>query len=128
MTSNKTITCKVSETCNFESNTMQVELDRVNIISSCNKCISFKEKIVKFNQVIWKYEKARISLESLLRKQRYTKDISGLGFSKFDKSSSSKKTVFVNSSNAYNKVQPKKVKNNFQPKMTYVSVRPQFCP
>lgn len=46
--------------------------------------------------------------------QRYVNDRSGLGYSKFEKPSQIKKTVFVESNNAYNNVQTRKAQNNFQ--------------
>jgi len=49
-------------------------------------------------------------LDSALSSQRYAKDRSGLGYSKFENSRQNQKSISVKSSNAYNNVQPRKVR------------------
>lgn len=71
-----------------------MELGKVKISSTCNKCNSLKLKIVKLNQVTFKYEKDQLDLDSVLSKQIYTNDTSELGYSKFDQPSSSTKDHF----------------------------------
>ena len=61
---------------------------------ACKNCESLNFQIVQLKRVIERYEKGQIGLEEILRKQRYSDDKSGLGYSKFTKPSSSK-TVFV---------------------------------
>lgn len=111
---------KIISSLESKSNVMQVKLDKIKTISSCNKCMSPEVNIIELNQVIYKYEKDQLGLEIVLINQIYTNDKSQLGYSKFYKPSSSKKTIFVRSSDAYNNVQPKNVQNNFQSRMTYV--------
>lgn len=59
--------------------------------------------------MIKKYKKCHVVLESVISRQRYTNDKNGLGYSKFNKSSQIKETIFIKSSNAYNNIQPKKM-------------------
>lgn len=95
-----------------------MELDKIIISSIYVECNSLVLNVVELNQVIGKFEKGWLGLESILCKQRYTNDTSGLWYSKFNRTSSIK-TIFVKSINAYNNVHSKKVQDNFQPKMTY---------
>lgn len=59
---------------------MQVELKKVKD-STCIKCNYLELKIGDLNKVIKNYEKGQLGLESVLIKQRYTNDISGIGYS-----------------------------------------------
>lgn len=53
-------------------------------------------------------------MDDVLSYQRYSKDINGLGYSKFNKTSKVKKNIFVKSSNTRKNVQTRKVENNLQ--------------
>lgn len=99
-----------------KTNTIQKEMGKIKITSSCNKCISLEANIVKLNQMIYKYENGQFGLKNVLSNKRYTNDKSGLTYSKFDKPSSNKKIIFVKTIN--NKIQLKKVQDNFQTKKT----------
>lgn len=63
-----------------KTKTMQVELKKVKD-STCTKCNYLELKIGDLNKVIKKNEKGQLGLESVLSKQRYTNDISGIGYS-----------------------------------------------
>lgn len=99
-----------------KTNTMQMELEKVKTSSTCNKCNSLELKITKLNQVIWKYKKGQIGLESSESKKRYRNDISGLEFPKFYKPSSSK-IIFVKSSNASTMFNPRRCMITFNKKL-----------
>jgi hypothetical protein len=72
----------------------------------CNKCQDQESKIVELNQVIKKYD---IGLDNVLSSQRFSNNKCGLGFSNFDKPSTSQ-TIFVKTTyNKFNNVEPKKV-------------------
>lgn len=87
----------------------------------CNNCESLSFQIVQLKRVLERYEKGQIGLESILSQQRYSNDKSGLGYSKFSKSSSNK-TIFVKASDqtSQEKVNMPKVTNNYLKKKTYV--------
>lgn len=50
------------------------------------------------------YEKGQISLENMISRQRYSNDNCGLGFSKFDKPSTSKTISITATSNKLNNI------------------------
>ena len=85
----------------------QVDLEKVKN-SSCNKCKEHETKIVELNQVIKNFEKGHNSLEDVLSKQSDSNNKTGLGFSNFDKPSTSK-TIFVKASTTSNNLEPKKM-------------------
>src|ERR1051325_10654524 len=64
----------------------------------CNNCESLSFQIVQLKIVLERYEKGQVGLENVLSTQRYPKDKSGLGFSKFSQPSSNK-TIFVKANN-----------------------------
>lgn len=49
--------------------------------STSNKCSSLETKVVELKQIIFKYEKGKLGLESVLNSQRYSNDRSGLSYS-----------------------------------------------
>jgi hypothetical protein len=91
-----------------EANNMKIELDQVKN-SACNKCQSLECNIIELNQVIKKYEKGQIGLENVLSNQRFSNDKCGLGFSNFDKPSTSHTTFVKATCNKFNNVEQKKV-------------------
>ena len=64
----------------------------------CNNCESLSFQIVQLKRVLERYEKGQVGLENVLSTQRYPKDKSGLGFSKFSQPSPNK-TIFVKANN-----------------------------
>lgn len=86
-----------------EANITKVELDLIKN-SVCNNCSFFESKIVELNQVIAKYEKG---LDNMLSSQIFSNNKYGLGFSNFDKTSSSQ-TIFVKATSKFNKTESKK--------------------
>ena len=69
---------------------------------TCKECESFSFQIVQLQKVLERYEKGQIGLNDVLRKQRFSNDKSGLGYSKFNKPCTSK-TIFVKASDQSNK-------------------------
>lgn len=64
---------------------------------TCKECESLSFQIVQLKKVLERYEKGQLGLDDVLSHQRYSNDKSGLDYSKFHKSSSSK-TIFVKAS------------------------------
>ncbi|XP_045798087.1 uncharacterized protein LOC123892341 [Trifolium pratense] len=89
------------------ANDTKVELEEVKN-STCNKCHDHESKIVELNQVIKKYEKGQIGLENVLSSQRFSNDKCGLGFSNFDKLSTSHNTFVKTTCNKFNNNESKK--------------------
>ncbi|KAK2403685.1 rust resistance kinase Lr10 [Trifolium repens] len=69
---------------------------------TCKECDSLSFQIVQLKRVIERYEKGQVGLDNILSQQRYSNDKSGLGYSKFDKPSTSK-TFFVKAIDQSNK-------------------------
>lgn len=72
-----------------------VKEQKLNFV--CKECESLSFQIVQFKRVLKRYEKWQFGLDGVLSQQRYSNDESGLGYSKFNKTSSSE-TIFVKAS------------------------------
>ena len=102
---------------------------------TCKECDSLSFQIVQLKRVIERYEKGQVGLDNILSQQRYSNDKSGLGYSKFDKSSTSK-TIFVKAIDQSNKEKVNKaqkvnhhLKKRFPKKKSYVPrYRSNFVP
>lgn len=79
---------------------------------TCNECQSLSFQIVQLKRVLKRYEKGKIGLEGALSQQIYSNDKTRLGYSKFDKPSSSK-TIFVKASDQSTKEKVNKEKNTY---------------
>ncbi|KAK2400748.1 gag-protease polyprotein [Trifolium repens] len=102
---------------------------------TCKECDSLSFQIVQLKRVIERYEKGQVGLDNILSQQRYSNDKSGLGYSKFDKPSTSK-TFFVKAIDQSNKEKVNKaqkvnhhLKKRFPKKKSYVPrYRSNFVP
>jgi hypothetical protein len=83
---------------------------------TCKECDSLSFQIVQLKRVLERYEKGQVGLDNILSQQRRSNDKSGLGYSKFDKPSTSK-TIFVKAIDQSNKEKVNKAqKVNHRPK------------
>ncbi|KAK2382430.1 rust resistance kinase Lr10 [Trifolium repens] len=102
---------------------------------TCKECDSLFFQIVQLKRVLERYEKGQVGLDNILSQQRYSNDKSGLGYSKFDKPSTSK-TIFVKAIDQSNKEEVNKAqkvhyhpKKRFPKKKSYVPrYRSNFVP
>ena len=110
-----------------------LEKEKQNL--TCKECESLSFQIVQLKRVLERYEKGQIGLDNVLRQQRFSNDKSGLGYSKFNKPSTSK-TIFVKASDQSNKEKVNKAqkvhhhpKKRFPKKKSYVPrYRSNFVP
>ncbi|WJX50352.1 hypothetical protein P8452_36670 [Trifolium repens] len=98
------------------------EVEKQNLLEkekqnfTCKKCDSLSFQIVQLKRVLERYEKGQVGLDNILSQQRRSNDKSGLGYSKFDKPSTSK-PIFVKAIDQSNKEKVNKAqKVNHHPK------------
>ncbi|KAK2353731.1 gag-protease polyprotein [Trifolium repens] len=106
----------------LEKEKQNFEVEKQNLLEkekqnfTCKKCDSLSFQIVQLKRVLERYEKGQVGLDNILRQQRRSNDKSGLGYSKFDKLSTSK-TIFVKAIDQSNKEKVNKAqKVNHRPK------------
>ena len=80
----------------------QKTIDELKQNFVCNNYESISFQIVQLKRVLERYEKGQISLGGVLSQQRYFNGKSGLGYSKSNKTSTSK-TIFVKACDQSNK-------------------------
>ncbi|KAK2422681.1 gag-protease polyprotein [Trifolium repens] len=110
-----------------------LEKEKQNFTSK--ECDSLSFQIVQLKRVIERYEKGQVGLNNIISQKRYSNDKSGLGYSKFDKPSTSK-TMFVKAIDQSNKEKVNKaqkvnhhLKKRFPKKKSYVPrYRSNFVP
>ena len=76
-----------------------LEKEKQNL--TCKECESLSFQIVQLKRVLERYENGQIGLDNVLSQQRFSNDKSGLGYSKFNKPSTSK-IIFVKASDQSN--------------------------
>ncbi|KAK2357503.1 gag-protease polyprotein [Trifolium repens] len=102
---------------------------------TCKECDSLSFQIIQLKRVLERYEKGQVGLDNILSQQRYSNDKSELGYSKFDKPSTSK-TIFVKTIDQSNKEEVNKaqkvnhhLKKRLSKKKSYVPrYRSNFVP
>ncbi|KAK2450001.1 hypothetical protein QL285_009142 [Trifolium repens] len=125
----------------LEKEKQNFEVEKQSFIEKEKQNFTFKEcdslsfQIVQLKRVLERYEKGQVGLDNILSQQRYSNDKSGLGYSKFDKPSTSK-TIFVKAIDQSNKEEVNKaqkfnhhLKKRLSKKKSYVPrYRSNFVP
>ncbi|CAJ2660665.1 unnamed protein product [Trifolium pratense] len=119
---------------NFE-NEKQSYIEREKQNFTCKECDSLSFQIVQLKRVLERYEKGQVGLDNILSQQRFSNDKSGLGYSNFDKPSTSK-TIFVKAIDQSTKEKVNKApkvhhypKKRFSKKKSYIPrYRSNFVP
>ncbi|KAK2423291.1 rust resistance kinase Lr10 [Trifolium repens] len=106
----------------LEKEKQNFEVEKQNLLEkekqnfTCKECDSLSFQIVQLKRVLERYEKGQVGLDNILSQQRRSNNKSGLGYSKFDKPSTSK-TIFVKAIDQSNKEKVNKAQNvNHHPK------------